>query len=72
MADIVLKVVAEAYVNGREVMDTGVVMLGLGGDNAFCGSCGREMMHEVPVRSLLVNLLFQCSCGALNEIPQDS
>ena len=72
MADIVLKVVAEAYVNGRQIMDTGVAMLGLGGDNAFCGSCGREMMHETPIKSMLVNLLYLCSCGALNEVPHDS
>ena len=72
MADIVLKVVAEVYVNGREIMDTGVSMVGLEGDNAFCGNCGREMMHDMPIRSMLVNLLYQCSCGALNEVPQDS
>ncbi len=72
MADIVLKVVAEAFIKGREVMDTGVAMMGLEGDNAFCGDCGREMMHQVPIRTMLVNLLYRCSCGSLNEVPKDS
>ncbi len=72
MADIVMKVVAEVYVNGRDIMDTGVSMMGLGGDNAFCGSCGREMMHDIPVREMKVTLLFRCSCGALNEVPRNS
>jgi hypothetical protein len=72
LADISLKVVAEAFLNGREVMDTGVSMLGLGGDNAFCGNCGREMMHQVPIRAMLVNMLYRCSCGTLNEVPKDS
>ena len=72
MADIVLKVVAEAFINGREVMDTGMAMMGLEGDNAFCGDCGREMMHQVPIRAMLVTLLYRCSCGCLNEVPKDS
>lgn len=72
MAEIVLRVVADAFVNGRDIMDTGAAMMGLGGDNGLCGACGREMMHEVPFRDLLVNMLFRCSCGALNEIPKDS
>ena len=72
MADIILTVVAEAYINGREIMDTGVSMMGVGGDNAFCGNCDREMMHDVPIKSMLVNMLYQCSCGSLNAVPQDS
>ncbi len=73
MTDIILKVVAEAFVNGRDIMDTGSAMLGLGGDNAFCGGCGRELMHEVPVRSMVVDLLYRCDqCGALNEVPKNN
>jgi len=72
MADIVLKVVAEAYVNGRDIMETGVSMMGLGGDNCFCGNCNREMMHEFPIRDLKIGMLFLCSCGSLNELPKDS
>lgn len=72
MADIVLKVVAEAFIQGREIMDTGVSMIGLGGDNGFCGNCGREMMHDVPFRDMKTNLLFRCSCGSVNEAPRNS
>ncbi|RAU22046.1 hypothetical protein CU669_10145 [Paramagnetospirillum kuznetsovii] len=72
MADITLKVVADVFAQGREIMDTGVAMMGLEGDNAFCGNCGREMMHMVPIRTMAVKLLYRCSCGALNEVPTDS
>lgn len=73
MADIVLKVVAEAYINGREIVNTGLTMMGLGGDNYFCGGCKREMMHEVPIKTMQVNFLYLCdTCNTLNEIPHDA
>ena len=73
MGSVVMKSVAEDKVNGREVMDTGASMIGLGGDNVFCGTCGREMMHDVPIKTMKVNLLYRCSaCGSINEVPQDS
>jgi hypothetical protein len=70
MADLVLKLVSEALAEGRDVMETGVSMLGLGGDNVFCGNCGREIMHDFPIRTMKVDLLYRCSCGALNEVPK--
>ncbi|EME69406.1 hypothetical protein H261_13559 [Paramagnetospirillum caucaseum] len=70
MATIVLKHVAEDRTNDREIVDTGAAMFGLGGDNVHCGVCGREMMHDVPIRTIKVNLLYRCAgCGSLNELP---
>jgi DNA-directed RNA polymerase subunit RPC12/RpoP len=73
MGTVVLKFVPEDRIGDREIIDTGVMMLGLGGDNVHCGLCGREMMHEVPIRDMKVNMLYRCAgCGSLNEIPADA
>ncbi|ARJ66245.1 hypothetical protein WV31_11545 [Magnetospirillum sp. ME-1] len=73
MGTIVLKHVAEDKVGDREVVDTGAAMIGMGGDNVHCGVCGREMMHEVPIRSMKVNLLYRCTgCDSINELPPDA
>ncbi|MBI3444771.1 MAG: hypothetical protein HY055_05315 [Magnetospirillum sp.] len=73
MGSVVLKNVPEDKILGREIMDTGVSMIGLGGDNVFCGTCGREIMHDMPIKTMKVNLLYRCdACGGINEVPQDS
>jgi hypothetical protein len=73
MGTIVLKHVPEDRINNREIVDTGAAMFGLGGDNVHCGVCGREMMHEVPIRTMTVNLLYRCTgCDSLNELPPDA
>jgi hypothetical protein len=73
MGTIVLKHVPEDRIKGREIVDTGAAMFGLGGDNVHCGVCGREMMHEVPIRTMTVNLLYRCTgCDSLNELPPDA
>jgi DNA-directed RNA polymerase subunit RPC12/RpoP len=70
MANIVMKPIAEEDAGGRQVMDTGVSMIGLGGDNWKCGYCGREMMHEVPLQNVKADLLYRCGlCGGLNQMP---
>ncbi|CCG41616.1 hypothetical protein [Magnetospirillum molischianum] len=72
MAMLVLSVVDEADVNGRDIVSTGISMLGLEGDDVVCGRCGREMMSQVPIRTMPVGLLYRCEvCGALNEVPAD-
>lgn len=73
MATIVLKHVAEDKAGDRDIVDTGAAMLGMGGDNVHCGVCGREMMHDMPIRSMKVNLLYRCAgCDSLNELPPDA
>lgn len=73
MATIVLKHVAEDKVGDRDVVDTGAAMIGMGGDNVHCGVCGREMMHDVPIRNMKVNLLYRCTgCDSINELPPDA
>jgi len=72
MAMLVLSVVEEADVQGREIVSTGISTVGLGGDDVVCGRCGREMMSQIPIRSMPVGLLYRCEgCGALNEVPPD-
>lgn len=72
MARVVLEVVDDADVNGREIVATGVAMLGLEGDDVVCGRCGREMMTQVSIRTMPAGLLYRCEvCGALNEVPAE-
>ena len=72
MTTIILRVVDETEAERRPVMDTGVSMVGLGGDRGVCGRCGREIMTDVPFRAMRVDMLFRCgACGALNEAPRD-
>lgn len=73
MATVVLKFVPDDKVGDREIVDTGAAMLGLDGDNVHCGVCGREMMHDVPIRTMKVNLVYRCAgCDSLNELPPDA
>jgi len=73
MAMLVLSVVEEADVNGREIVSTGISMVGLGGDDVICGRCGREMMSQVPIRTMQTAMLYRCEgCGTLNEVPPDA
>lgn len=73
MGTVVMKHVPEDKVGDREVIDTGVAMLGLEGDNVHCGVCGREMMHDVPIRTMKVNMVYRCTvCGSFNELPADA
>jgi DNA-directed RNA polymerase subunit RPC12/RpoP len=73
MGTVVLKHVPEDKLENREIVETGVAMLGLGGDNVHCGVCGREMMHDVPIRTMKVDLVYRCAgCGSLNEVPTDA
>jgi DNA-directed RNA polymerase subunit RPC12/RpoP len=73
MATVFLKFVPEDRIGEREIVETGVMMLGLEGDNVHCGLCGREMMHDVPIRTMKVDLVYRCAvCGGLNELPSDA
>lgn len=73
MGTIVLKHVPEDKAGDREVFDTGAAMFGLEGDNVHCGVCGREMMHDVPIRTMKINMLYRCTgCDSLNELPPDA
>jgi hypothetical protein len=70
MGRLVLTVVEEDAIDGRDIVDTGVSMVGLGGDDVICGRCGREMMTQVPLRTMQVTLLYRCEvCGTVNEVP---
>jgi DNA-directed RNA polymerase subunit RPC12/RpoP len=71
MSDIVMKFVPADEAGDRTVFNTGVAMIGLGGENWRCGDCRREMMHGVAAATLNADLLYRCnSCGALNEVPR--
>jgi len=72
MTVLVMTVVNEADVNGREIVDTGISVLGLEGDDVMCGRCGREMMSQIPIRTMPPSLIYRCEvCGALNEVPAE-
>jgi hypothetical protein len=71
MADIVMTPIPPEKVGDRPVMNTGVSMVGLGGDNVFCGHCDREMMHGFDLSKMQVELVYQCGgCDGYNVKPK--
>lgn len=70
MTDIVLVAIAPDEVGERSVFNTGVSTVGRGGNDYFCGHCGRKMMHNFDADRLEVEVVFQCgACHGLNSKP---
>lgn len=72
MADIELIPIMPAQVGDRPVLNTGVSMLGRGGDNFICGHCGRVMIHSFPLAALQADTAYQCEgCEGYNLKPKE-
>ncbi len=72
MEKIIMTAIDASQVMGRKVVDTGVSMIGMGGNVYHCGHCGRKMMHAVDLSQATVPLVYLCgSCGTYNEDPGD-
>lgn len=70
MADIVLVAIAPHETGDRTIFNTGLSTVGRGGDDYFCGHCGRKMMHNFNISQLEVDIVFQCTCEGLNVKPE--
>lgn len=54
----------------RTVFNTGVSTVGRGGDDYYCGHCGRKMIHNMDLSRLEVQIVYACgSCGGYNLPP---
>lgn len=72
MSDIVLTAIAPHEAGERTVFNTGVSTVGRGGDDYYCGHCGRKMMHNFNIQRLEVDVVFQCGgCEGLNVKPEE-
>ena len=70
MAEIMMTPIGENDIAGRTVFDTGVSTIGRGGDDYFCGHCGRKMISRMDLGRLEVPMVYQCGgCQGYNEPP---
>ncbi|MGE5546667.1 MAG: hypothetical protein ACM33T_07215 [Solirubrobacterales bacterium] len=71
MTQIVLAAITPDDVGERPVVNTGVSMLGMGGDDYVCGHCGRLMMHNFDAGKMQAAMVYQCGgCGGFNVKPK--
>lgn len=55
----------------RTVFNTGVSTVGQGGDDYYCGHCGRKMIHNMNLARVQVEVVYVCGgCGGYNVPPQ--
>ncbi len=71
MAEITMRGIAPFDVDDSfTVFNTGVSTVGLGGDDFFCAHCGRKMMHNMNVKRIEANVVYQCGgCQGYNLMP---
>jgi DNA-directed RNA polymerase subunit RPC12/RpoP len=55
---------------GRPTINTGVAMLGRGGDDYVCAHCGRVVIQDFNMNATEPTMVYVCgSCGGLNGAP---
>lgn len=70
MAEIMMTPIGENDVDARTVFNTGISTIGKGGDDYFCGHCGRKMITRMDLSRLEVPVVYQCgTCQGYNEPP---
>jgi predicted RNA-binding Zn-ribbon protein involved in translation (DUF1610 family) len=71
MAEITLIPINSDEADGMTVVDTGVAMLGMGGNSWRCGHCGRMVARDIDLAAVQVPTAYQCSmCGGLSVVPK--
>lgn len=71
MVEIVLVAITPDRVGDRPIVNTGVSMVGLGGDSFICGHCGREMMSSFDITRMQADMVYQCGgCDGYNVRPK--
>jgi predicted RNA-binding Zn-ribbon protein involved in translation (DUF1610 family) len=71
MADISMTGIGFNDAGDRTLFDTGVSTVGRGGDDYFCGHCGRKMIHNMDLKRIEVEVVYVCGgCGGYNLAPK--
>lgn len=71
MAQIMMVAISPAEAGDKPSINTGVSMLGRGGDDFVCGHCGRVMIHSFNMSAMQAEMVFQCGgCGGHNVAPK--
>lgn len=71
MAEFMMIPIQEYQIEGRTVFNTGVSTVGKGGDDYFCGHCGRKMIHNMNLGRIEVPVVYQCGgCQCYNLPPE--
>ena len=70
MSELMMVPLLETQIGDRNVFNTGVSTVGRGGNDYFCGHCGRKMMHGMNLAAMQVEVVYQCGgCGGYNLAP---
>lgn len=71
MAEIMLTPITASEIEGRTVLNTGVSTVGRGGNDYFCGHCGRRLIHNMDLGRLETPIVYQCdTCKGYNVAPE--
>lgn len=70
MAELMMIAIPQYEAGDRQIFNTGVSTVGRGGDDYFCGHCGRKMIHNMDLGRLEVAVVYECGgCGGYNVPP---
>lgn len=73
MAELMMTAIQKFEAGERQVFNTGVSTVGRGGDDYFCGHCGRKMIHNMDLSRLEVEIVYECGeCGGYNVPPSQA
>lgn len=72
MAERIMTAIAPYEAGERQIFNTGVSTVGRGGDDYFCGHCGRKMIHNMDLSRIETEIIYECGgCGGYNVPPQE-
>lgn len=72
MADYVLEPLEIWQSHDRKVVDTGLSLIGRGGNAYLCGHCGKQIMSNMRLNTMEPSVIFKCGgCGGLNDRPAE-
>ncbi|MFA6021892.1 MAG: hypothetical protein WC722_16640 [Rhodospirillales bacterium] len=71
MAEFMMKPISQNDIGERTIFNTGVSTVGKGGDDYFCGHCGRKMIHNMNLSAIEATVVYQCGgCQSYNLPPE--
>ena len=72
MSRIVMSPLSPELVQGRPMINTGISMIGLKGDDYVCGHCGKIIMQNFDASGVRGDMVYVCgNCQGPNTIAQN-
>jgi predicted SprT family Zn-dependent metalloprotease len=72
MVRIVMSALRPEAAEGRPVINTGISMMGLKGNDYVCGHCGKVMMQSFDASNVRSDMVYVCgACQGPNGLPHN-